>query len=71
VTPWKRVGVGVDDYTARAAAVAAAQCGDDKLLGIITVMCVGALTTQFRRCFIYRGISPCINIYPPAIYTGR
>jgi len=44
---------------------------DDKLLGIIAVMCVGALTTQFRRCFIYRGISRCINIYPPAIYTGR
>jgi len=47
------------------------QRGDDKLLGIIAVMCVGALTTQFRRCFIYHGISRCINIYPLAIYTGR
>lgn len=49
----------------------ATQRGDDKLLGIIAVMCVGALTTQFRRCFIYHGISRCINIYPLAIYTGR
>lgn len=59
------------DYTVRGSR-RATQRGDDKLLGIIAVMCVGALTTQFRRCFIYRGISRCINIYPPAIYSpGR